>query len=194
VTADPGVTLLREGRHAEDSLAIGVHGPPFEGLLGTDGRHHGFAEFAERQALVVIFGSNRCPTVKAYADRMNALQSAYGLRGVQVILINSNDPHLHPDESYERMVERTAEDGYTFPYVFDAGQAVARAYRPTCTFHAFLLDRDRRLRYRGRFDDSRIPARVTTHHLAGALDAVLAGRPVAEPITRPFGCALDLMP
>jgi peroxiredoxin len=192
VTSDAGVTLLREERDGEDSLAIGDHGPPFEGLLGTDGRRHGFAEFADRRALVVIFGSNRCPTVKAYAGRMNALQRDYGSRGVQIILINSNDPHLYPDETFERMIERSAEDGYTFPYLFDAGQAVARAYGPTCTFHVFLLDQDRRLRYRGRFDDSRIPARVTTAHLAAALDEVLAGRSVTEPVTRPFGCALEI--
>jgi peroxiredoxin len=178
---------------AAKSLAIGEQGPPFEGLLGTDGRDHGFAEFADRRALVLIFGSNRCPTVKAYAARMNALQGEYESRGVQVIAINSNDPHLYPEESYDRMIERADEDGYTFQYLFDEGQSVARLYGPTCTFHVFLLDADRRLRYRGRFDDSRIPARVTKNHLRDALDDVLSGREVTEPITRPFGCALDLI-
>lgn len=141
---------------------------------------------------MLVFSSNRCPTAKAYVGRMNDLQRAYADAGVQLVAINSNDPHLHPDESYPQMVERAREDGYQFPYLHDAGQAVARAYGPSCTFHVFLLDRDRRLRYRGRFDDSRIPARVTSHHLADALDDVLAGRAVREPITRPFGCALEI--
>jgi hypothetical protein len=193
VTTDTNLALVRQEESVAASLAIGEPGLPFEGLLGVDGQRHGFAEFADRRALVLIFASNRCPTVKAYAARMVALQSQYSSRGIQLIAINSNDPHLYPDESYDRMIDRATEDGYTFPYLFDEGQSVARLYRPTCTFHAFLLDADRRLRYRGRFDDSRIPERVTTNHLRDALDALLSGHVVAEPITRPFGCALDLI-
>jgi peroxiredoxin len=175
------------------TLPIGAPGPAFEGLLGTDGRRHGFATVADRDALVLIFSSNRCPTAKAYAERMNALQRDFGPRGVQVLAINSNDPNLQPDESYPRMVERAAEDGYAFPYLVDAGQTVARAYGAVCTFHVFLLDRDRRRRYQGRFDDSRLPGRVTRDDLRSALEDVLAGRDVAIPVTRPFGCSLDFV-
>ena len=174
------------------SLAIGDEAPPFEGLFGTDGRRHGFAEYAAAEALVVIFSSNRCPTAKAYAARLRALQAEYGPRGVQVILLNSNAPHLYPDESLEKMVERATEDGYTFPYLVDEGQRVARAWGPTCTFHAFLLDRSRTLRYEGRVDNARLADRVTSHDLRNALDDVLAGREVRLPQTRAFGCALDL--
>ena len=73
-------------------------------------------EFDEKTALVLIFSSNRCPTAKAYADRMNELQRDFGPRGVQLVAINSNDPHLYPDERLPRMVERATEDGYIFPY------------------------------------------------------------------------------
>ncbi len=90
------------------------------------------------------------------------------------------------------MVERAAEDRYAFPYLVDEGQQVARAYGAQCTFHVFVLDGDRRLRYQGRFDDSRLPARVTSHDLRNALDDVLAGREVRQSTTRPFGCSLDL--
>ena len=141
---------------------------------------------------MLIFSSNRCPTAKAYAERMNALQLDYGPRGVQVLAINSNDPHLYPDERYPRMVDRAAEDRYAFPYLFDEGQYVAKAYGPSCTFHVFALDRERHLRYQGRFDDARLPERVTTHDLRNALDDVLAGRDVRVPSTRAFGCSLDL--
>jgi peroxiredoxin len=174
------------------TLPIGAPAPAFEGLLGTDGERHGFSDLVDRDALVLIFSSNRCPTAKAYAERMNALQQDYGPRGVQVLAINSNDPHLYPDERYARMVERATEDGYVFPYLEDAGQAVALAYGPTCTFHVFLLDRERRLRYQGRLDDARLPARVTSHDLRDALDDVLADRDVRVPTTRAFGCSLDL--
>jgi len=174
------------------TLPIGAPGPTIEGLLGTDGARHGFSGLVDRDALVLIFTSNRCPTAKAYAERMNVLQRDYGRRGVQVLAINSNDPHLYPDESYQRMVERAADDGYAFPYLVDEGQRVAKAYGPTCTFHVFVLDRDRRLRYQGRFDDSRLPARVTSHDLRNALDDIIARREVRLASTRPFGCSLDL--
>jgi peroxiredoxin len=175
------------------TLPIGEEGPQFEDLLAADGRRLGLSSFADRAALVLIFSSNRCPTAKAYGPRMNELQRAYGPRGAQVVLINSNDPNLYPDESLPRMVERAAEDGYTFPYLVDAGQHVAKAYGATCTFHVFLLDGERRLRYQGRFDNARLPGNITSHDLTNALDAVLAGEEVAVPTTRAFGCGLDFV-
>jgi peroxiredoxin len=175
------------------TLAVGSPGPTFDGLLGTDGRRYSSSDFADRDVLVLIFSSNRCPTAKGYTGRLRDMQDAYGKRGVQLVLINSNDPYLYPEESYPRMVERAEEDGYTFPYLLDEGQRLARAYGPTRTFHAFVLDRDRRVRYEGRFDDARLPERVTTRDLADALEDVLAGRDVRVPRTKPFGCSLDLM-
>jgi hypothetical protein len=184
---------LLEAAPDRTTLPIGAAGPAFEGLLGTDGLRHGFTSVADREALVLIFSSNRGPTAKAYAERMNALQRDFGPRGVQILAINSNDPHLQPVESYPRMVERAAADGSRFPYLVDDGLAVARAYGAICTFHVFVLDRDRRLRYQGRFDDSRLAARVTRDDLRAALEDLLAGRDVAIPTTRPFGCSLDFV-
>src|SRR4029078_7394527 len=132
------------------------------GLLGTDGRPHSLEDLVDREAVVLIFSSNRCPTAKAYGPRMNALQGEFGPRGVAIVAVNANDPHLYPDESYPRMIERAAEDGYTVPHVVDAGQRLARAYGATCTFHVFVLDRERRLRYQGRFANAREPRRVTS--------------------------------
>ena len=175
------------------TLEAGAVAPAFEGLRGADGRSYGLSTFADRSAVVLIFSSNRCPTAKAYAGRMNQLQADFGPRGVQVVAINSNDPHLYPDESLPRMVERARDDGYTFPYLEDRGQQVARAYGPTCTFHVFLLDDDRRIRYEGRFDDARLEERMTSPDLRNALDDVLAGREVRAPKTRAFGCSLDLV-
>ena len=90
-------------------------------------------------------------------------------------------------------VRRATADAYTFPYVVDDGQRVAAAYGATCTFHVFVLDRERRLRYTGRFDDSRIPERVSSHDLRDALEDLLAGREVSVETTRPFGCSLDFV-
>jgi len=172
-------------------LPIDARGPAFEGLPATDGRVLGSSDFAADEVLALIFSSNRCPTAKAYGPRMNALQRDYGPRGLQLVAINSNDPHLYPDEDRARMVERATADGYTFPYLADPDQRVAKAYGATCTFHVFVLDRERRLRYQGRFDDSRMEANVTHHALRDAIDDVLAGRPVRVETTRPFGCSLD---
>lgn len=174
-------------------LALGEPGPSFAGLLGTDGRRHSLSDLADREAVVLIFSSNRCPTAKAYGPRMNTLEAEFGPRGVAVVAVNANDPHLYPDESYPRMLERATEDRYTFPYVVDEGQRLARAFGASCTFHVFVLDRERRLRYQGRFDDARIPERVTSHDLADALEDLLAERAVGNPVTRPFGCSLDFV-
>lgn len=187
-------TLTEAGAPAQPAiLAIGAPGPAFEGLRGTDDRRYGFSTFAGRDILVLIFASNRCPTVKAYAQRMTDLQRDYADRGVQLLAINANDPHLYPDEGFDRMVERATEDGYTFPYVVDEGQRVARAYGAACTFHVFVLDRDRRLRYHGRFDDARLPGNVTSHDLRNALDDLVADQEVRVSTTRAFGCSLDFV-
>jgi hypothetical protein len=195
VVPAPGLSapILELERPDVRTLPIGERGPSFEGLRGVDSRLHGFSTYADREALVLIFSSNRCPTAKAYAGRMNTLQAEYGPRGVQLIAINSNAPHLYPDERFDVMVRRAAEDGSTFPYVFDEGQSVAKAYGPTRTFEVFVLDRDRRIRYHGRFDDARLPERVTTDDLRNALDDLLAGREVGVAETKPFGCSLDLV-
>jgi peroxiredoxin len=193
VIQSPSLPILEADEPDRMTLEVGALAPTFEGLEGVDGRTYGFSTFEDRQALVLIFSSNRCPTAKAYAGRMNELQADFAGRGVQVVAINSNDPHLYPDESLDGMVERAREDGYTFPYLRDAGQTTARAYGPTCTFDVFVLDADRRLRYEGRFDDARLAERVTTHDLRNALDDILAGREVRAPKTRAFGCSLDLV-
>ena len=176
---------------AGTELPIGEPAPPFDGLLGTDGKRYGLSSFDDRRLLAVVFSSNRCPTVKAYEGRLRSFHTQYATRGVQLLAVNSNSPYLYPDESYERMVKFARDSGYQFPYVVDEDQRVARAFGASRTFHVFMLDEDRRLRYRGRFDDSRLEERVTSHDLRDAVDDLLAGRGVSVPITRPFGCSLD---
>jgi peroxiredoxin len=184
---------LDSGSSEGATVPVGGPAPTFDRLLATDGLRYSRTDFADRRALVVVFSSNRCPTAKAYGERMNALQRDYGPQGVQLLAVNSNDPHLYPDERLERMVERAAEDAYTFPYLVDAGQRLAKAFGATCTFHVFVVDAVGRIRYQGRFDDSRLAANVTSHDLADALDAILAGRDVRITDTRPFGCSLDFV-
>ena len=157
------------------TLPIGAAGPAFEGLLRHRWQDVRSLELRGPRRARPDLLVEPLPTAKAYGERMNALQREFGPRGVQLVALNANDPHLYPDESYRGWSSGPAEDGYTFPYLVDEGQRVARAYGAACTFHVFVLDRDRRLRYQGRFDDSRIPERVTSHDLANALEDVLAG-------------------
>lgn len=181
------------------SAAVATTGPElgqrvgaFSELLGTDGKRYSMSSFDDKPVLAVIFNSNRCPTAKGFEERMKAIQRDYADRGVQLVAINSTDAHLYAEESYDAMVERSRESGFTFPYLKDEDQSAARAFGADCTLHAFVLDRERRIRYRGRIEDSRIPEKATTRDLRDALDDVLAGREVRVPETDAYGCALDL--
>jgi alkyl hydroperoxide reductase subunit AhpC len=178
---------------AAPALRLGEPIAPFEGVLGTDGRRYGLADFADKDVLVFIFDANRCPTAKAYVPRMKRLQDDYLDRRVQLIAVNSTNAHLYADESFDAMVERANESRFNFPYLKDADQRLARSFGATCTFHVFVVDRERRLRYTGRFDDSRNPDRVRTHDLRAALEDILAGRAVSVPETLAFGCGLDFV-
>ncbi len=163
---------------------------PFHDLLATDGLRYSLASFANARLLAVVFISNGCPTVRVYEDRLADLQQRYSDQGVQLVAINANNPHLSPGDAYPEMVKRVRDRGFGFPYLKDEDGAVAHTFGAVCTPHAFVFDQDRELRYRGRVDDARDPARVTSRDLERALRALLAGKAVTDPVTEPFGCAI----
>lgn len=171
-------------------LELGQRAPEFRDLLGVDGKRFALSSFDDIPLLVVIFSCNGCPTVKASEDRIIALQEAYGPIGVKILAINSNNSYLSPADSYPEMVRRAREKRFNFPYLKDDDGSVGRAYGAISTPHAFLFDQTRRLRYKGRIDDSRDPARVTIRDLQNAIDDLLAGRPPGVPETKTFGCAI----
>ncbi len=143
----------------------------------------------EGKPLLVAFICNHCPYVKHIADRLAFVASDLMGRGVAVVGINSNDVDNYPDDSPAKMVEEVDLRGYTFPYLFDESQEVARAYSAQCTPDFFLFDADHLLAYRGQFDDSR-PGDgklITGADLLAAADAVLAGRPVEKQLPS-IGC------
>ena len=158
-------------------------------LLGADGEQYSLDGFADKELLAIVFSCNGCPTVRAAEDGLVALQEAYAGR-VQLLAINSNNPFLSPSDTYGEMVKRAEAKGFNFPYVKDADGSVAKAFGAARTPHVFLLDAERKLRYRGRIADSRDPAKVTRHDLHVALDDLLAGRAVEMPETEPSGCAI----
>ena len=174
---------------ASTMLPLGTRAPNFE-LVNVDGTTVTLADFRNRPALVVMFICNHCPFVKHLAPALAAFGNEYQARGVGVVAINSNDTSTHPDDSPERMVHEAEERGYSFPYLFDEDQAVAKAYHAACTPDFFVFDKDQRLVYRGQFDASRpgngIP--ITGSDLRQAVEAVLAGKPVSTEQRPSIGC------
>jgi hypothetical protein len=134
--------------------------------------------------------------VKFLAAAIQQLAVEYQARGAAFVAINANDASRHPEDSPERMVHEAEERGYTFPYLFDETQEVAKAYRAACTPDFYLFDKHRKLVYRGQFDDSRpsLSIPITGRDLRAALDAVLRQLPVPEPQRPSLGCNIKWMP
>ncbi len=181
------------------TLAIGAQAPDFD-LPGVDGRRHTLASFAQAKLLVIVFTANHCPTAQAYEGRLEKLNADFASRGVQLVLVSPNDPlSLRLDEqgysdlgdTLEEMKLRAQDRGWSFPYLYDGEtQAMAHKYGPVATPHVFVFDASRRLRFVGRVDDNENPAKATTADARNAIEAVLAGRPVALETTKVFGCSV----
>jgi peroxiredoxin len=176
-------------------LPLGTAAPDFS-LVNVDGRTVSLSDFENAPALLVIFMCNHCPFVKHLADALAQFTAEYIAKGVAVFGINSNDAANYPADSPEQMVREAEERGYRFPYLYDETQDVAKAYQAACTPDFFLFDRERRLAYRGQFDDSRpdsgIP--ISGKDMRAALDAVLAGKKPSENQRPSIGCNIKWKP
>lgn len=170
---------------------IGKKAPSFDNLEGSDGKRYSLDTFEDRSIVVLIFMANRCPTARVYTDRLKAIQTDYEAKGVQLVGINSDNQYFFPLETITKMAEVFNERELNFPYIKDQDQKVAKSYGALVTLHAFVLDKDRRLRYRGRVDDSRDRQKVESSDLRNALDDLIANRVVRVPETRPFACSID---
>ncbi len=170
---------------------IGEKAPSFENLANIDGKRYSLSSFDDKQIVVLIFMANRCPTVRVYTDRLKAIQADYSKKGVQLVGINSDNQYFFSNETLAKMIEISEERELNFPYLKDEDQSVAKKFGALVTLHAFVLDKERRLRYRGRVDDSRDPSNVTSPDLRNALDDLLANQKVRVPETRPFACSID---
>jgi len=180
---------------ASTMLPLGTRAPDFA-LPDTKGRTVSLGDFAEAPVLLVSFLCNHCPFVKHVRNQLAALVKEYQAKGVAVVGINSNDVENYPADSPENMAKEARAAGYTFPYLYDETQEVAKAYHAACTPDFFVFDRDRRLFYRGQMDDSRpgnnIP--LTGKDLRAALDAALAGRPAPAEQKPSLGCNIKWKP
>ena len=186
------------GQTGHPILAIGSAAPDFA-LPGVDGKVHKLSDYAGSPVLAVVFACNHCPISQMYEQRIQQLSDDYKDRGVAVVVIQPNDPKaIRVDEldssdtsdTLEEMKIRVAFKHLRYPYLYDGEtQSVTRAYGPQATPHIFIFDKDRKLRYEGRIDNSYRIEQVKTHEARDAIDALLAGREVAVTHTGAFGCS-----
>lgn len=181
-------------------LPIGSSAPDFN-LPGTDGRQHTLAEYAKADVLVVAFMSNHCPDSQASEGRVKKLVDDMKGKSFALVAVNPNNPSgLRPDElgyskyndSFDEMKLHAKEQDFNFPYLYDGEtQAVAKAYGCLATPHLFIFDKDRKLRYQGRLDESRFAdaASVKSPDARNAIEAILAGKDVPVTETKVHGCS-----
>jgi len=183
-------------------LAIGSPAPDFC-LPGIDGQTHCLKDYASSKVLVIIFTCNHCPTAQLYESRIKQLAADYREKGVALVAIEPNNPnavrlnemgYTDVGDSLDDMKIRAAYRHFNFPYLYDGQtQSVSRAYGPSATPHVFIFDAQRKLRYQGRVDNNPREPLVTRHDAREAIDAILAGKPVAVEKTPSVGCSTKWM-
>lgn len=175
-------------------LPLGTTAPAFN-LPDADGALHALDDAAGSRAYLVMFICNHCPFVKHVADELARIGDDCQAKNVAVFAINSNDIENYPADGPEKMKQEAARRGYTFPYLLDADQGVAKAYKAACTPDFYLFDADRKLVYRGQLDGSRPGNGVAVDggDLRGAIDALLSGEPVPDDQVPSRGCNIKWM-
>ena len=173
-------------------LPLGITAPPFSLRDTVSGHTVSLESFAGTPALLVTFLCNHCPFVKHILDGFVAFAREFGARGVAVAAISSNDVESYPDDSPTEMARIAAQKSFTFPYLYDESQEVAKSYQAVCTPEFFLFDRERKLAYRGQFDASgpgnKLP--VNGADLRAACEALLSGAPVPSKQLPSIGCSI----
>jgi peroxiredoxin len=178
------------------TLEPGAQAPDFS-LPGTDGKIHNLSDFTSAKVLVVVFSCNHCPTAQAYEERLNGIYDSYTPKGVALVVISPNSSKSlnlweqgwsDLGDELEDMKIRANDKGFKFPYLYDGDdQKVSIAFGPVATPHAFVFDKDRKLKYAGCIDPSMENGKAES--LKSAIDAVLEGRKIDNPVTKVFGCS-----
>jgi peroxiredoxin len=192
------LSFSASAQNAHPILALGSPAPDFS-LPGVDGKIHRLADYAASPILVVVFTCNHCPIAQMYEQRIQQLETDYRDRGVAVVAIQPNDPRaLRIDEldssdmsdTLDEMKIRVEYKHLHYPYLYDGEtQSVARAYGPQATPHVFIFDKDRKLRYEGRMDNSYRTEQVKSQDARNAIESLLTNREVSVQKTGVFGCS-----
>ena len=182
------------------TLKIGAQAPDFD-LPGIDGNNYSLGDFDDFKVLSVVFWANHCPTAQAYEDRLIAMTEEYSSRGAGFVGISPNSPlavnlgelgYSDLGDDLDDMKIRAKDKGYNFPYLYDGENHEASVqYGPVATPHIFIFDEERKLRYRGRIDNTENPyVEPGTTDAIDAIEALLEGREVALKETPSFGCSV----
>lgn len=168
-------------------------------LKNIDGKMVSLADYNDKEGVIVVFTCNHCPYAKAYEQRIIDLDATFAPQNFPVVAINPNDPNRVPEDAFDKMQERAEEKGYTFPYLVDETQAIARAYGATKTPHVYLLENEGNgtftVAYIGAIDDSPMDAdAVDKTYLADAIAAVKAGDAPSPSETKAIGCTIKWLP
>eukprot|EP00195_Chlamydomonas_chlamydogama_P009376 CAMPEP_0202913810 /NCGR_PEP_ID=MMETSP1392-20130828/61537_1 /ASSEMBLY_ACC=CAM_ASM_000868 /TAXON_ID=225041 /ORGANISM="Chlamydomonas chlamydogama, Strain SAG 11-48b" /LENGTH=242 /DNA_ID=CAMNT_0049605221 /DNA_START=62 /DNA_END=790 /DNA_ORIENTATION=- len=177
-------------------MAIGTQAPDFELVEPKTGQKIKLSSFSKgASATLVMFLANHCKYVVLLKEGITALAKEYQAKGVKVVAVSSSSIQTHPQDGPDKMVEDATKYGYTFPYLYDESQDVAKAYKAACTPEFYVFDKDLKLVYHGQFDDARPSSDkpVTGADLRAALDAAVKG--AAAPRSRPsIGCNIKWHP
>ena len=141
---------------------FGWKAPSFE-LLGTDGKNHSFSNIRGTNGSLVMFICNHCPYVQSILDQLAVEASVMKKKGIGCVAINSNDYDAYPDDSFENMQKISKKYGFSFPYLIDDKQDIARKYKSVCTPDFFGFNSDLELQYRGRFDDRKTSKQMSAN-------------------------------
>jgi len=160
-------------------------------LKSVDGKMYSMANYKDAKGFIVVFTCNTCPFAMKYEDRVNQLAKKYKSKGYVLLAINSNDPEVQPDDTYELMKERAKDHGYAFPYLVDEGQKIYPQYGATKTPHVFLLDKNLVVKYIGAIDDNADDAdAVKERYLENAIAALENGKEPSPNLTKAIGCSI----
>ena len=162
-------------------------------LKNVDGNMLSMADYPDAKGYVIVFTCNHCPYSVAYEDRLIKMDEKYKVLGYPIIAINPNDPEVNEADSYDKMIARAEEKGFTFPYLMDEGQKVYPKYGATKTPHVYVVHKTEggnKVAYIGAIDDSKDADSVTEHYLTNALDALIKGEAPNPSFTKAFGCSV----
>lgn len=170
------------------TLDIGTKAPAFE-LKATDGKTYRLSDFDDSKYLVIFFTCNHCPYVIGSDEHTREIANKFIPKGVKFVAINSNSPNTYPEDDFDHMVKRMEEYDFPWVYLYDDTQEVARQYGALRTPHFYVFDSNRQLVYTGRsVDNPKDTDRASTGELEKALEELVSGKDISEPVTNPIGC------
>ncbi|MHC4463366.1 MAG: thioredoxin family protein [Planctomycetota bacterium] len=170
------------------TLSLGSEAPDFS-IRATNGSTYSLKDFADVKVLVIFFTCNHCPYVIGSDEVTRQTVENFEPKGVKFIGINSNSPNTYEEDSFENMVKRMKQYDFPWLYLYDETQDIARAYGALKTPHFFVFNEERKLVYTGRgVDNPRDASKITVNDLENALEELLTGKEITNPITNPIGC------